>query len=104
MGAKQLKSLMVKIANNLVPEYLSDKFTSVNTIQRHNLRGTQHNLFILRPNTEALKESFLYSGTVPWNHAGKLLIHMGLTFLWKNYSASIYLIHFKFGTVKDILW
>ena len=36
------------------------------------------------------------------DHAGKLLIHIGPTFLWKNYSASIYLIHFKFGTVKDI--
>ena len=30
---------MFKTANNLVPEYLSDKFTSVNTIHRHNLRG-----------------------------------------------------------------
>ena len=28
---KQLKSLMFKTANNLAPEYLSDKFTSVNT-------------------------------------------------------------------------
>ena len=32
--SKQLKSLMFKTANNLVPEYLSDKFTSVNTIHR----------------------------------------------------------------------
>ena len=35
-------------------------------------------------------------------HAGKLLIHIGPTFLWQNYSATIYLIHVKFGTVKDI--
>ena len=56
--SKQLKSLMFKTANNLVPEYLSDKITSVNTIHRHNLRGAQHNLFIPRPNTEALKKSF----------------------------------------------
>ena len=34
--------------------------------------------------------------------AGKLLIQFGPTFLWKNWSASIYLIHFRFGTVKDI--
>ena len=40
--ARQLKSLMFKTANNLVPEYLSDKFTSVNTIHRHNLQGAQH--------------------------------------------------------------
>ena len=65
--AKQLKSLMFKTANNLVPEYLSDKFTSVNTIHRHNLRGAQHNLFIPRPNTEALKKSFSYRGAVTWN-------------------------------------
>ena len=45
---RQLKSLMFKTANNLVPEYLSDKFTSVTTIHRHNLRGAQQNLFIPR--------------------------------------------------------
>ena len=33
--------------------------------------------------------------------AGKLLIYSGPTFLWKNYSGSIDVIHFKFGTVKD---
>ena len=65
--SKQLKSLMFKTANNLVPEYLSDKFTSVNTIHRHNLRGAQHNLFIPRPNTEALKKSFRYRGALTWN-------------------------------------
>ena len=65
--SKQLKSLMFKTANNLAPEYLSDKFTSVNTIHRHNLRGTQHNLFIPRPNTEALKKGFRYRGALTWN-------------------------------------
>ena len=64
---RQLKSLMFKTANNLVPEYLSDKFTSVTTIHRHNLRGNQQNLFIPRPNTEALKKSFRYRGAVTWN-------------------------------------
>ena len=65
--AKQLKSLMFKTINNLVPEYLSDKFAKVNTITRHNLRGAQLNLFIPRPNTEALKKSFRYRGAVTWN-------------------------------------
>ena len=64
---RQLKSLMFKTANNLVPEYLSDKFTSVTTIHRHNLRGAQQNLFIPRPNTEALKKSFRYRGAITWN-------------------------------------
>ena len=65
--AKQLKSFMFKTVNNLVPEYVCDKFASVNTIHRHNLRGAQHNLFIPRPNTEALKKSFRYRGAVSWN-------------------------------------
>jgi len=65
--AKQLKSLMFITANNLVLEYLSDKFTSVNTIHRHNLRCAQHNPFIPRLNTEALKKSFSYRGAVKWN-------------------------------------
>ena len=65
--AMQLKSLMFKTVNNLVPEYLSDKFASINTIHRHNLRGAQHNLFIPRPNTEALKKRFRYRGAVTWN-------------------------------------
>ena len=29
--------------------------------------GAQHNLFIPRPNTEALKKSFRYRGAVTWN-------------------------------------
>ena len=55
--AKQLKSLMFKTVNNLVPDYLSDKFTSIYTIHRHNLR----------PNTEALKKRFRYRDAVTWN-------------------------------------
>ena len=65
--AKQLKSLMFKTVNHLVPEYLSHKFANVNTIHRHNLQGAQNNLFIPRPNTEALKKSFGYRGAVTWN-------------------------------------
>ena len=65
--AKQLKSLMFKTVNNRVPEYLSDKFVSINNIHMYNLRGAQHNLFIPRPKTEALKKSFSYRGAVTWN-------------------------------------
>ena len=53
--------------SNLVPEYPSDKFTSVNTIHTHDLRGAQHNLFIQQPNTEGLKKSFRNRGAVTWN-------------------------------------
>ena len=58
---------MFKIANDLVPEYLSDKFTSVNTIHRHNLQGAQHSLIIPRPTTKALKKSCHYRGALTWN-------------------------------------
>ena len=34
---------------------------------KHNLRDAQHNLFIPRPNTEALKKSFRYRGAVTWH-------------------------------------
>ena len=59
--------IMFKTAYNLVPEYLSENFTSVNTIHRHNIQGAQDNLFIPRPKTEALKKSFQYRGTVMWS-------------------------------------
>ena len=58
---------MFKTVNNLVPEYLSDKFASINTIHRHNLRGAQHKLFIPRPNSEAVKKIFRYWCAVTWN-------------------------------------
>ena len=56
-----------KTMNNLVPGYISEKFTLANTIHHHNLRGSNHNLFVPRPNTEALKKSFSYRGAVLWN-------------------------------------
>ena len=58
---------MFKAANKQVPEYISEKFINVNTIHGHNLRGSEQNLFIPRPKTEALKKSFRYRGAVLWN-------------------------------------
>ena len=51
----------------MVPEYLSNKFTSINLVHEHNLRGSDCKRFVPRPLTEALKESFTYQGTVLWN-------------------------------------
>ena len=48
----------------MVPEYLSKKFTSINSVHEHNLRGSDCKLFVPRPLTEALKKSFTYRGTV----------------------------------------
>ena len=63
----QLKTLIFKTVNEQVPEYLSKKFSKANDIHSHNLRGSEHNLFIPRPNTNALKKSFGYRGAVLWN-------------------------------------
>ena len=59
--------LPVSGLKNLVPEYVSEKFASVNTIHIHNLRGAQNNLFIPRPKTVALKKSFRHRGVVTLN-------------------------------------
>ena len=56
--AKQLRSLMFKTVNHVVPEYLSDKFANVNAIHRHNIRGAQFHLFIPRPNFPGSRSSF----------------------------------------------
>ena len=46
---------------------VSSSTRQVFPLQIDNLRGAQHNLFIPRPNTEALKKSFRYRGAVTWN-------------------------------------
>ena len=59
-----LEKLMFKTMNNEVPEYTSEKFVLRNSIHNHNLRGSEHNIFIPRPNTEALKKAFSYRGVL----------------------------------------
>ena len=46
----------------MVPEYLSNKFTSINSVREHNLRGSDCKHFVPRPLTETLKKSFTYRG------------------------------------------
>ena len=58
---------MFKTMNNQVPEYISEKFVLRNSINNHNLMGSEHNIFIPRPNTEALKKVFSYRGAISWN-------------------------------------
>ena len=55
---KQMEALMFKAVNGQLPEYISERFKNTNTIHRCNLRDSELNLFILRPNSEALKKSF----------------------------------------------
>ena len=62
-----MKTLMFITVNGLAPDYPSKKFIPVNTIHKHNVRGSQHNLFIPRSNNEALKKSFRYWGPIIWH-------------------------------------
>ena len=57
---KSVKTLTFKTVNKQLPEYISERFLHTNTIHRDNLRDSELNLFIPRPNTEALKKSFRY--------------------------------------------
>ena len=65
----QLATIMFKTMNGQVPQYISQLFTKTSDIHAYSLRRSGDSLFIPRPNTEALKESFsytkgLYYGTV----------------------------------------
>ena len=64
---QQFKTFMYKTVNNMVPSYLSGKFTSTSMIHEHSLRGSNHKLFVPRPLTESLKKSFSYRGATLWN-------------------------------------
>ena len=61
--AKQLKSLMFKIANNIVPEYLSNKLISIPSIDI--ILGAPNITCSFRGRT--LKKSFRYRGAVTLN-------------------------------------
>ena len=59
--------LVFKSLNNMVPPYLQEKF-HVNINQNYSLRSSDNNqLYIPRPKTNFLKQTFLYSGSQIWN-------------------------------------
>ena len=64
---------MYKTINKMVPEYLSNKFTSINSVREHNLRGSDCKIFVPRSLTEALKKSFTYTEELSF----------GIAYLWK---------------------
>ena len=64
---QQFKTFMYKTVNGMVPNYLSNKFSPISTVHEHNLRGSNHKLFVPRPLTESLKKSFSYRGATLWN-------------------------------------
>ena len=46
---QQFKTFMYKTVNNMVPSYLSRKFTPTSMIHEHSLRGSNHKLFVPGP-------------------------------------------------------
>jgi hypothetical protein len=58
---------MYKTMNGRTPDYLTKMFDSITSINSHNLRYSNYNTFVPRPNTEAGKSSYSYRGAVLWN-------------------------------------
>ena len=55
------------------------QYAYTNSSHRHNLRSSQHNLFVPRPYTEAFKKTFWYRGVVLGNsQSAKALQATGL--------------------------
>ena len=57
--------MMYKIINNHVPQYLTNKFNTVNS--GYALRRSNMSVSIPMPKTESLKRSFSYRGATTWN-------------------------------------
>ena len=58
---------MHKIANNDAPIYVTSQFSSRNIMHDYNVRGSQVNFSLPKPNTNFKKNSLAYSGAVTWN-------------------------------------
>jgi len=59
--------MMYKIANNMVPDYLSSHFVFRSDNLTYNLRDSDCSLAIPQPCTNYCKRSLSYSGAVLWN-------------------------------------
>ena len=59
--------MVYKSLNGLAPDYLSNMFVDRSSITNYALRDTSNKLALPQPRTNNLKNSFSYSGVVPWN-------------------------------------
>ena len=67
MKFRVIGTLMHKIANNDAPMYLTSQFSRRNLMHDYNVRGSQVNFSLPKPNTNFMKNSLAYSGAVTWN-------------------------------------
>ena len=64
--------MMYKILNNHTAPNLNECFCKRNTIQsNYDLRSSDTDLCLPKPNSEFLKKTFRYSGAMQWNHLSK---------------------------------
>ena len=63
----QLSILMLKLSQGLLPNYLSDLFTRTDQIYNYETRHAKSSYHLPKPNSNAMKTSFIYSGVVVWN-------------------------------------
>ena len=60
---------MYKILNNHTATNLNECFCKKNTIQsNYDLRSSDTDLWLPKPNSEFLKKTFRYSDAMQWNH------------------------------------
>ena len=59
---------MYKIDKKLAPKYLIEIFTNINQIHDHDIRQSQCNLARPKPNTDFMKKTFGYRGSLVWNN------------------------------------
>ena len=64
---QQLSTLMYKVKNRLVPDYLCDMFTNVGDVHDHNTRQSETNLTLPKPKTNNMKNAISYRGAEVWN-------------------------------------
>ena len=63
---KQLAVIMYNTIHRSTPTYLTRILENVNSVHLYNLRRSDVNIYLPRPNTEAGKNSFHYKGLVLW--------------------------------------
>ena len=73
----QKSVLMYKIFQGDAPTCLQDLFKNSNTVHQYNLRCSDSNLALPKPNTEYLRRSLAFSGAALWNSIPKEIRNCG---------------------------
>ncbi len=63
-----LAVLMFKAKHNMLPNCLTELFTTSNEIHNYNTRQSEFNFALPKPKTNFMKKSFAYRGAETWNN------------------------------------